>query len=183
MKNRTEKNVLRSSCGIFAAALLLLAEGATTSWATVYTVAGTECQAYNNNQANALERSHVRLLNPATNTQSLWVICSVQKNSANVVTGIIGATVGYFGPGVTANIDCVWREFHRDSIHTPGGLADAGHTINAEAFTINNPGATPAVTWGLYTPTTFDTFEDNYHTVACKLPPGTGINENVLNLF
>jgi hypothetical protein len=185
MKNCLGKNVPRNSCGIFAAALLLVVAGATTTWADYHVLAGTQCSAYNNNQANALERSHVRLLNPATNTQSLWVICALDKNATEVQssTGLIGAVLAYFGPGVTANIDCVWREFAYPTIHVPGGTPDAGNTINADAFTITAPVTTPGVAYSNYSPTAFSISSDNYYTIACKLPPGTGINSVEHNLY
>lgn len=183
MKNRTEKNVLRSSCGIFAAALLLVVAGTTTTWAGFHTIAGTDCSAYNNNQANKLERSHVRLLNPASNTQSLWVICSPPRAAAEVGTGnVIVAPVGFFDTGVTADITCIWREFDYTSIHVPGGNPDTINTINAVVGTIVNPGSTPATNFVNISPTTPSAVYSNYYTVACLLPPGTGINQILVNL-
>jgi hypothetical protein len=176
MKNRTEKNVLRSSCGIFAAALVLLVAGATTTWAGYHWMGGGACSAYNNNQANKLERSHVRLLNPATNTQSLWVICSPDRDATELTASLTGGVFAFFDTGVTTDIQCVWREFYIGTIHVPGGDLDAGNTINAEAFTILAPVTTPGSSFGLFIPTTFTTVSDHFYSIACKLPPGTGIN-------
>ncbi len=185
MKNRVEKNFLSSACCIFAASLLLVVAGATTTWADYHVKAGTTCSAYNNNQANKLERSHVRLLNPVSNTQSLWVLCALDKSATETAaaTGLIGAVVGFFDTGVTANIDCVWREFAWPTIHVPGGTPDAGNTINTMSFTIPNPGTTPATAFNNYSAAAFSTAADNYYTIACKLPPGTGINQVEHNIF
>lgn len=184
MKNRTEKNVLRSSCGIFAAALLLVVAGATTTWAGYHNLAGTTCSAYNNNQANKLERSHVRLLNPATNTQSIWVICTPQRLSDDLVltvNPIQGVVVGFWDTGITSSIDCIFREFNFSTIHVPGGAPDAANTINAVTVSIPAPVTTPGVTVGFFNPANDDTSGDNAWTFACKLPPGTGVNQIAVN--
>lgn len=183
MKNRVEKNFLNNAYRVFAAALLLVVTGATTTWAGNHWLGGTSCSAYNNNQANKLERSHVRLLNPATNTQSLWVICSPDRNATELTTSFDGAVAGFFDTGVTANIDCIWREFNVFTIHVPGVALDAANTINAVAFTIPPPVPTPGVSFIVYSPSTFSSASDNFYSIACKLPPGTGINGVGLNLL
>lgn len=146
---------------------------------TWHNMPGTACAAYNNNQANALERSHVRIYNPPSNPQSVWVICPMQRvqedlqETDNLVRGYINA---YFDAqsASSAEVLCIVRDFNYLTIHVPGGtLAGMVNSINVTATRPLNPPGVGFPSWNF---TTDDTSFDNYWTVTCKLAPGTGIN-------
>jgi hypothetical protein len=168
---------LNNFCSIFLTVLILVLAGAIPSWAANNGVGGTQCAAYNNNQANELERSHVRLLNPSSNTRDLWVICTPQIDSSQATTGMNGYAIGFFENGTEGDINCVMRGFDYYTEHIPSQNPDAANTYYTEAFTITNPGTAPG-TAGINVYPTVDTFNDSTTiiTYACLLPPGTGIN-------
>jgi hypothetical protein len=85
----------------------------------------------------------------------------------------------FWAAGATGDITCVFRSFENSTVHIPGGDPDATNTREAIAATISNPGdgstaATAQTNLGFTQPDTSASF---YWTWACKLPPGTGINQ------
>ncbi len=184
MKNRVERNVIGSACVVFAAALLLVVAGATTSWAVgeagYHNVAGVSCNAFNNNQANALERNHTRLYNPPSSSGPLWVVCGVNRTAADVASSIGTPSFAYatifFNAGVTADATCIAREYDNNTEALIGGDLDPLNTMNAVTVIMSPFGAGPSTTEGFMSFTVDDNSIQQYYTVACKLPPGTGLN-------
>ena len=172
------KRIFISVLAIMIGAFVGIGAAPVWSGSTYHNIPGSAFSAFNNAQANALERSHVRIYNPPTNNISLWVIAPIQRvaedvaSSADNVTGYVNA---YFSDqsASDAEVDCGIREFSYSSTHIPGGPSDA---LNVTSTTITRPGIVPGVTFNNWA------FADNsassyvYWTVACKIPPGTGIN-------
>jgi hypothetical protein len=142
-------------------------------------VAGVECQAYNNWQADALERSHVRLLNPSSSATSIWVVCSVPRTVANLTltgTAVRGYLNVFFdaSSAVGSAISCGIREFTYSTKDVPGV---AGSPLNAVTVTLSRPSTVPGFRSSSYDLTTdYDSSSWNFYTITCNLPPGSGIN-------
>lgn len=177
MKKLTGSFQCTLTCLALATCALLLT--AVSAWAVRVDYPGVSCQAYNNNQANALERSHVRLLNPLSSGRSLWVVCGMNRdtdmNTAAVESGWVG---GFFEAGSVGDITCVYRRFLPGTVHVPGGDADAGNTLETATITLTNTsgpsnnGYDETFTTATSTATTLA----NIFSMTCLLPAGTGLN-------
>lgn len=164
-------------------ALMLMTQ--TASAVERFSFPGVMCSAYNNAQANALERSHVRLLNPSENYRGIYVVCGIPRHTEQAssigTNGTIDPPYGwinlYFSSGVSSSASCVFREFDRDTVHVPGGTADSANTLNVKTITIAPPGVLPN-----HSETYFQLANDGgashlamFYTLTCALPPGVGI--------
>jgi hypothetical protein len=146
--------------------------------ATLSNIPGSACAAYNTNQADRLERSHVRIYNPPSNSQGLWVVCPIVRvgedifATANPPGGYINA---YFNAqsAANANVVCVVRAFEYDTIHVPGGTASG--IIKSLPVTVTRPSTVPSVDYESWEFPN-DGTDYNYWSVTCRLAPGTGIN-------
>lgn len=172
----------RVSVHILTIALfVLLTAFVAPAWSgqTYHNIPGTACAAYNNYQANALQRSHVRLYNPPTNPQSLWVICPIERVLEDIESTplLVGGYVNaYFSlqSSPSAEVLCIIRDFDNGTIHEPGGVMSG--VVNNETIILERPATVPEVSSTPWQFTSDYTSEANYWTVTCKLPPGTGIN-------
>ena len=169
------------SVTFFLAAITLMAFWThPVSGQTYHNIPGTACAAYNNNQANLLQRSHVRIYNPPTNAQSIWVICPVQRvfsdidSTSDAPWGYVNA---YFSSEASANaeVSCIIREFRSSTTHEPGNSLDGIvnlETISAQKFFA----AADVDNMGYALTNEFSNFWYDYFTFTYKLAPGTGIN-------
>ncbi|MGB5986877.1 MAG: hypothetical protein WBG37_16365 [Desulfobacterales bacterium] len=150
------------------------------AWAGGYhNIPGTACAAYNNYQANALERSHVRIYNPPTNGQSIWVICPVQRVEEDVVstTNHLHGYINVFFSSQSASsaeVVCIYREFDYNTTHEPGGALTGVN--DSVTVTATRPITVPGVDDVAFLLTNDQNYAYSYWTATCKLAPGTGIN-------
>ena len=157
-------------------------------WAgeTWHTMPGTSCAAFNNNQANMLQRSHRRLYNPLTNPSSVWVICPIQVVQEDVKSTpepVYGNLSIYFDPSVMASVTCIVREYYDTMITITDELTNSDIAIAQSPFTFPVPPSTP-YSYNGNSFARFDFTNDDspyygvysYWTATCKLLPGTGVN-------
>jgi hypothetical protein len=144
----------------------------TSAGAGTFDISGTACAAFNNAQADALERSHVRILNPLTSAAPIWVICPLPRDytTANLANW---AAVAFFQ--APSPVTCIFREFRYDTGHVPGSGTTPG-LLNASTVTISAPGVLPGVNLGTAASTTDTAGVPTSYTLTCQLAPGTGIN-------
>jgi len=148
--------------------------------------AGTDCGAFINSQADKLERQQARIYNPASNPQSLWVICPLAApvaaggNHSGAVPGawdFIDGRVNIFWNTGAANgsrVDCAIRQYGFDNTHLPG-VSQAGVlsvTTLASTFSAAAAPYVDGVDFALSSPQG----GFNYMTASCLLPPGAGVN-------
>jgi hypothetical protein len=154
------------------AATVLPASLPTSAVAAYFDISGTTCAAYNNAQADWLERSHVRIYNPPTSPVSIWVVCPLPRDhlTANLATWAVAA---FFQ--APAPVTCVFREFNYDTVHVPGSGTQPG-LLNATSVNIPAPGVLPGVAVGAAASVTDTATANSSYTVTCLLQPGTGIN-------
>ena len=165
---RTAKIRLAALC----AATVLASSLPTSAGAASFDISGTACGAFNNAQADALERSHVRIYNPPASADPIWVVCPIPRDllTANLANWAVAAFFQAASP-----VTCVFREFRYDTVHVPGSGTTPG-LVNATSVTISPPGALPGVAAGGASSTTDTAGVATSYTVTCQLQPGTGIN-------
>lgn len=179
---QSSRRVPASLMGLVAVFLLVVA--APAGAATRVAVAGVTCQAYSNSMADALERNHVRLFNPATSGQDIWIVCSIPRIGSNyTVAGgePTGWVEAFFDAtsAVGAQISCAVREYAWTTTAIPGAPGDV---LNAVALTLNRTTTVPGVRDVSYALVTdYDGSDENFYTVTCRLPPGTGMN--TINMY
>jgi hypothetical protein len=159
---------------------LLLASSAGMAQ-TVNSLSGVACNAYNNNQANDLQRSHVRLYNPPTSTRSLWVVCGGNRDQAQLQSTASPPGWGYVAffsdqSASDAEVTCIMRDYDHDTVHEPGSVPDAGSLVNSGTGVVSRPAVPPGVVqYGQVSFDVEDTSSLNIWTITCKLAPGTGL--------
>lgn len=175
-ENKPNGNVVCAFlCALVVAVLLPLSVYA----AGVQNIAGSTFAAFNNAQANLLERNHVRIFNPPTNDSALWVIGGIQRDAeANYEsdTPPEGYINVYFGSQATEDVKCIIREFAYDTVHVPGGTPDADNIYNSVVVNIALPEDLPYTEDEGYELPNESNSTWSFVTVTCQLPPGTGIN-------
>ncbi len=169
----------RFIASLLAISLILLMAPAAWGGETWHSTPGTACAAFNNNQANLLERSHVRIYNPPSNPQSLWVICPMQRVEEDILStaGLVYGYVNVYFDSMSApnaEVTCVAREFDDGSTHVPGGITNG--VENAITATASRSFTVPGVSNASWNFTYDDTSVYSYWTFTCRLAPGTGIN-------
>lgn len=143
-------------------------------------VAGTNCGAFINSQADQLERRHARILNPASNARPLWVICPVLSPADGEARSWdhIGGWVNAFRnpeQDTQQRVQCIVWQYSSVNTHLPrvsqqGVISVATlssdqqgtigtHYVDSRSFTLDFP----------------QTGRD-YVTVSCQLRRGAGIN-------
>lgn len=154
------------------AATVLAAGLPTSAVAANFDISGTTCAAYNNAQADFLERSHVRIYNPPTSPYGIWVVCPLPRDrlTANLANWAVAA---FFQ--TPSAVNCVFREFDYSTVHVPNSGTQPG-LLNAQSIVIPPPGAFPGIGIGGGAAPTDTTGANSSYTMTCLLPPGTGIN-------
>jgi hypothetical protein len=145
---------------------------------------GTDCGAFINSQADKLERQQARIYNPASNPQSLWVICPLAApvaaggSHSGAVPGawdFIDGRVSIFWNTGAANgsrVDCAIRQYGFDNTHLPG-VSQAGVlsvTTLASTFSAAAAPYVDGVDFALPSPQG----GFNYMTASCLLRRGRG---------
>lgn len=164
----TEKLRLVALC----AATVLAASLPPSASAAYFDISGTACLAYNNAQADFLERSHVRIYNPRTSPTAIWVICPIPRDhlTANLASFAVAA---YFQ--TASEVNCVFREFDYSTTHVPNSGSQPG-LFNSSSVTIPPPAALPGINVGVAGSANDTAGANTSYTVTCLLQPGTGIN-------
>ena len=160
--------------------LIALLGMASTVWSGAgwHNVPGTACAAYNNYQANALQRNGARIYNPPGSSQNLWVICPLKRVAEDVQTA--GAAYGYVNvffsslSAASAEVLCNIRELNYTNTYEPGGSTSG--VLNTDSITATRPLSLPGVASRYFEFDTAYTGSWNYWTATCRLAPGTGIN-------
>lgn len=145
-------------------------------------IPGVSCAAYNNTQADFLERSHVRIYNPITSPTGIYVVCGVPRivqfitSSANKLSGWVNIYFDYSVP-LGTEVSCGIREYDFEALDTPGGAGTSAfyNGITAIAKKTAATGTAQLVD-SAYAFTLDETSTCNYWTVTCDLKPGTGVN-------
>lgn len=154
----------------------------TQAGSTWHNMSGVACGAFNNSQADRLERSHVRIFNPGNNP--LWVVCPLQRVAEDVASSGNSPQVrvtpffsAMSAPG--SSVRCIFREFDFLTTHEVGDGAGPGTKgiINVANFNIARPAVVPGAVTDFRTLATNDVTNLNNYSFACLLPRGTGINE------
>jgi len=150
--------------------------------ATYHNVPGIACGAFNNSQADRLERNHARLYNPPMSGRSTWVVCPVQRVQEDVAASVnrpLFRVTAFFATQATGGVSCLVREFDNNTVHQigDGGVVGTTGITNVASMSIPLPGTLPGTTERSVTLANDDTSIQQYFTVTCLLPPGTGINE------
>jgi hypothetical protein len=142
--------------------------------ATWHNVPGIACGAFNNAQANALERNHVRLYNPPTNNASIWVLCPVQRvlEDLQASTSLPNGWISIYFNQSVSDVRCIVREYSWSTIAFPG----TNDPVNQASITVPLLASPPSVTIANFIFSTDNLATLSYFTVACQLQPGTGIN-------
>lgn len=143
---------------------------------------GNVCMAANLNQAFELKWDHARVENPATNTNSRFVTCSMgagpqwlrpESGAAGLGFTAIesGGITAYFSADAAADaeVSCVFREMAVNATDTVASSSKAV-TITADGPLPDTASGTFAAADGVNITLTSSL------TVTCKLDPGTGIN-------
>ena len=164
---------------LMAIALITLFAAPVSAGSTWHNISGTSCLAYNNNQANLLQRSHVRLYNPHTNPNDIWVICPMDRVVEDVqstTSNVSGWVHIYFdsSSSIDAEVLYVAREFDWSTTHVPGGSLTG--VINMSSGSVSRFTSGSGVVAGRWEFTNNDNSTFNNWTVTIKLPPGTGVN-------
>lgn len=152
---------------------------------TFHNVSGTDCAAFNNAQADALERSHVRIYNPATSGRNLWIVCQMQRVLEDLESTVLKPQfylTAYFGAEAAAGttVTCIFREFDNQVTHEPGdgqGTTAEPEITNVQSVTVSKVGTVAQTQVGAAIFAIEDLTTQQYWTWTCLLPPGTGINE------
>lgn len=155
----------------------------TTAYAgnTYHNIPGAACGAFNNDQADRLQRDHVRIYLPF-GAPATYIVCPwhrVQEDMASTANPPSGWINVYFDEGVPngTSITCVIRLFDYFSTHFPGR---AGTQAPREA--LNVTAMKTAATGVAEVDDVFFTLADNtassyaYYTATCPLVEGTGVN-------
>jgi len=145
--------------------------------ATFQNIAGTACGAFNNAQANALERSHVRLYNPPTSGRNLWVVCQMQRVLEDITAPNFTVSA-FFGAEAASGtgVNCIFREFSFQTDHEPGDGKDTSdpYILNVISVTLTKVGTDAQVQSD--GASFADSGTQRFWTWTCLLPPGSGIN-------
>ena len=140
-------------------------------------VNGAACRAANLKQAGELAWDHARVSNPGS--RSLWVLCPMERpidfveDSGNILKSWVINSLSvraWFGASAdpAAQVTCIVREMDTDVTNTSA--------VNAVNHAIaQTGGGLPEVVSQTFDMTGAANHYDPY-TVACQLPPGTGIN-------
>jgi len=149
--------------------------------------AGTDCGAFINSQADKLERQQARIYNPASNPQSLWVICPLAA-PVPVGGGHEGAAPGdwsyidgrvniFWNTGAVngSRVDCAIRQYGFDNTHLPG-VSQAGVLSVTTLASVFSAAAGPPYVDGVDFALSSPQGGFNYMTASCLLPPGAGVN-------
>lgn len=169
---------LRAGCLMATAGLALSLP--TASFAENFEYSGTACAAYNNAQADFLERNHVRIYNPPTSPSGLWVVCPIPRAYIQPSVAPTFAAVAYFDSTTPVGtvVRCIFREFLWSSLHVPGDNSVVGDNglLNLVSRNIIRPASVPGVNVNIGTVAFNYQDWDTTYTVTCSLPPGTGLN-------
>lgn len=144
---------------------------------------GNACMAANLNQAFELKWDHARIENPASNPNSRFVTCAVSTGPEFVdfdplqaAFAQAGQVVAYFSADAdpSAEVSCIFRQMSSTGTTTVA--------TTSKAVTISSEDDFPVVKSATFVK------EDGFNigfggtlTVTCKLDPGTGINEIMVN--
>lgn len=172
---------MRKISVFIACSALWIASSPTLAGDTWHEVPGGACSAFNNAQADELERDHVRISLPINATRSLWVICPVQAVAEDLQTTVNppeGYVNAYFAKDVPQGtvVSCNLRLFPSNSTHVPGDPTTPSPDAAVSAIPEKTAVTADAQADFDYFLFLQDWDDFKYYTVACQLAPGTGIN-------
>lgn len=165
---------------LFGVALALLS-GRALAGSGYHNTPGSECGAFNTNQANDLERNGFRIFLPGDATRDLFVLCPLYRVQEDMQATTNAPTLWtnvFFDSGVATGteVDCVIRFLDELNVSVPGeppvGVLEQA-AITATKTAPTNSRQIDDVFVAL---TNASTTSWAYYTTACKLVPGTGIN-------
>ncbi len=190
MFNKFNKFYAACSNGVVIAACLMF--GMSTSVHATDTINGNACIAANLNQAFELQWNHAWVVNPASNSSSRFVTCSMTagqkwlgaagsfKLSSADSGGI--STIWLAGASPASTVSCIFREIGEDNT-TPAAIDSKSVTIVAPASIPGTRSATFVSGDGLNFGSQALALSNQLRsfTVTCNLAPGTGINTIWMN--
>lgn len=164
-----------------AVSLLWILSSPAFSGDTYHNVPGPVCGAFNNSQADRLERSHVRISLPISSPTKLWIVCPIQSVAEDLRSTINPPQIwvnAYFGEQVPTGteVTCIFRNFNADTTHFPGDPSTPQPDETVTVVSTKTANTADAETVNDFNLFTTDYTDFDYYTATCQLAPGTGIN-------